>query len=154
MAAYHFGRADADGGEQGKAFATQVGAVVDLLGITMTDGSKVRAFFDLEDEVDSRLGINSIWANVGQAERVDRVSNCLGEMDKAYQELTGIYTSPGWFDQVFPGADWSGRKLWIAEPGASRPRTCGQWPKVSVWQYSWQGSVAAIRSGLDLDVLV
>ncbi len=152
VAAYHFGRADQDGGRQGQLFAKHVTPLLGSLGITLGDGSTVSTFFDLEDTPSE----GSIWGNLALSERVQRVGNCLGEMDAVLPsgQLTGIYTSPGWFNDTFPGVDWSGRNLWIASWGTSSAGTCGQWVTAAIWQYADQGVVAGVGSGVDLDQLV
>jgi len=151
VAVYHFGTANQDGAGQGQWFAKNVAPLADLLGITLTDGTVVKAFFDLEDDAPA----GSVWTSHPLAERVARVGHCLQEMDSALAGTrTGIYASRLWFHDVFGDTDWSGRPLWAAEPGASAPQAFGKWSKVAIWQHSFQGVVAGVPSAVDLDVLV
>ena len=154
VAAYHFGRADLDGTQQGQHYADAVQPYVDQLGITMSDGAVVKGFFDLEDDDNNHA---SRWEPLGLRVAIPRVGHALVEMDAVLGSLTGIYTSPGWFNGVFGNTDWSHRVLWEAIPGHVSPVSCGAWGKnAGVLQYSWTGTVDGVdhAKGTDLDVLV
>jgi GH25 family lysozyme M1 (1,4-beta-N-acetylmuramidase) len=152
LAVYHFGRADIDGTLQGEFFAGAWHALVGIVpGISLLDGTVVKAFYDLEDTPSE----GSVWEDEAKATRVARIGHTLAFMDDATGVATGIYTSGGWFNGDFSGTDWHHRPLWLARWGAEAPGTCGLWPSPLVWQYSASGTVRGIEGSgnVDLDVL-
>jgi GH25 family lysozyme M1 (1,4-beta-N-acetylmuramidase) len=150
VAAYHFMHADQDGGDQAQFFLNTIAPFAGHLGGVLADGiSLPPAAMDLEQVTDA-----ADWPTVDLATRIARVGHFLDAVDANFGAMTLVYTAPGWFDDTFQGADWSGHPLWIAAPNVAQPPTCGAWAAPFCWQYSWTGDVPGIGSGtIDLDVI-
>lgn len=146
---YHFGTATDDGSAQAEHFLSTTESYRDILGGDV-DGVRIcPATFDLEQQPSGRD-----WPSLDLGTRVLRVSNFLREVDGELNERTQIYCSPGWFNSTFPGVDFSGHPLWVAQYGVPAPRNCGAWKEHRVWQFDEYGSVPGIgERSVDLDVI-
>lgn len=83
---------------------------------------------------------------VSDARLVRGVRAWLAEVERETGKRPIVYTKPG-FRRAHLGAALDDYPLWIAEYGVDQP-SAGEW---TIWQHSERGSIAGIRTAVDLD---
>ncbi len=136
--AYHFARPSKDAAAQAQAFVAfakpRAGELVPMLDFENADGrsaAQLRA-----------------WCLA-----------FLKAMD-ALKVRCGVYTFPGFAQNVPQAASVKGRLLWIAhvgpggQPRVKPPTIPAPWTHATFWQYSWKGRVAGCSGDVDMNRLV
>ena len=93
-------------------------------------------FFDIEDECQSSLGATAIQ-NIVKA-------FCETIKDAGYEP--GLYTFLSWFNSYFSGSYYNSLPKWVAHIEVSQ---CSYTKGLTLWQYSWVGSVSGISGNVD-----
>ncbi len=92
-------------------------------------------FFDIEDECQSALGATAIQ-NIVKA-------FCDTIRDAGYEP--GLYTFLSWFNSYFGGTYYNSLPKWVAQLSS----TCSYSKGLTMWQYSWTGSISGITGDVD-----
>ena len=93
-------------------------------------------FFDIEDECQSSLGASAI-------QKIVRAF-CETIKDAGYEP--GLYTFLSWFNSYFSDSYYNSLPKWVAHIEVSK---CSYTKGVTMWQYSWVGSVSGISGDVD-----
>jgi lysozyme len=63
-----------------------------------------------------------------------------------------LYAGSLWRDQLRPGRDFGGCKLWYPEYGVRAPRLVpAPWKRPAIWQYTESGTCGGVHGHVDLD---
>ena len=93
-------------------------------------------FFDIEDECQSVLGASAI-------QRIVKAF-CETVKDAGYQP--GLYTFVSWFNSYFGDSYYNSLPKWVAQ---IQVNSCSYAKGLTMWQYSWEGSVPGINGNVD-----
>ncbi len=94
-------------------------------------------FFDFEDE--DQINLSSATKNAIVKTFCDTLN------DAGYQ--AGLYTFLSWFNSYFTDSYYSSMPKWVAQISSS----CSYAKGLTMWQYSWTGSVSGISGDVDMN---
>jgi lysozyme len=138
--AYHFFHPARPVGRQAEKFASLVGSLAP---------GDLPPMLDLEET----SAAHDEWVTVAKAERVPPVLEWLELVEQALGRKPIVYTRRGFVRQKL--GDVGALKnyaLWIAHyTRAAKPTLPPDWDTWLIWQYSQTGTVAGIKSKVDLD---
>lgn len=87
-----------------------------------------------------------------------RTCRYLGQFVHTVKKVLGekpiIYTFPSFVPDHLGGSSCrflNHYLLWIAHPGASSPLIPSPWSTYAMWQYTWEGKVAGVSGGVDVN---
>ncbi|HEX8672229.1 MAG TPA: GH25 family lysozyme [Longimicrobium sp.] len=136
---YHFYRHDVDPVAQAAYFLQHIGQ--------MQPGELPPAI-DVEGPGDGAGPIT-----YPKTEVVNRVGEFVRSVRKAIGRAPLIYTYPSTWKEITGNSNAfsDSYPLWIASYGVPQPKLIGGWTKYTFWQYTDQGTVSGIGSGVDRD---
>lgn len=106
---------------------------------------------DLSPVLDVEPPPNGSDASLSAATLAGRVRQWIDRVRTATGRTPIIYTTDAYWTSKLGGADPQGSALWVANFGATCPRTPNAWTRWSFFQYTETGRVAGITGAVDRD---
>lgn len=82
---------------------------------------------------------------------VSRIASWMDRVAEGTGKAPLVYTAKYFWDGQIGSIAFADRPLWVAQYGTECPDLAAPWNEWVFWQYSGQGSVAGIRTPVDLD---